>query len=124
MQQPPGRARDERLELPGPTRALDHLPLPHRTSPPADGRTTASYDHEDPVSEDPVSYEARHGRPVKRWGGTRVCACLRGLRLRPRDPLDRHPGGEGGVEAREERAERLALLGRPVVCQLGHQLTP
>ncbi|MBW8795775.1 MAG: hypothetical protein JF597_19960 [Streptomyces sp.] len=57
MQQPSRRARDERLELPGPAGVLQRLPITHRPSPTVGARTR--------VRRGPVSYEARVGPTVK-----------------------------------------------------------
>ncbi|GGZ35757.1 hypothetical protein GCM10010301_04170 [Streptomyces plicatus] len=59
MQQPPCRARDERLELPGSAGAGGHLPVSHRASRPEDDGLR------DSTTTPEVSYQARGGPSVK-----------------------------------------------------------
>ncbi|GHD65572.1 hypothetical protein GCM10010317_065400 [Streptomyces mirabilis] len=76
MQQPPCRARDERLELPGAAGVLERAPFSHHASRP---RTTLTEPRARPCTtgrtvcdKDPVSYEARRGPAVKSPVGTHV----------------------------------------------------
>ncbi|GGT68747.1 hypothetical protein GCM10010256_28810 [Streptomyces coeruleorubidus] len=115
MQQPPGRARDERLELPVSPGRLGRMPLSHRASRPTatlkkrarpGTDATAAYDG------DPVSYQARGGPAVKSRAPARDGGC---------------PGRRGGATVRRRPPgpgrpppHELALAPPPSRARGGH----